>query len=102
MNFVRNFLSIVGAALGSAVLGGGFGALVALISPEFVGGLVSGPAPDSIVRYAAGLGMIWGLFLGTAVMGFSLLISTAVRLIRALDANRSGKSSDPAGKRETA
>jgi len=29
-----------------------------------------------------------GLFLGTAVMGFSLLISTLVRLTRALEANR--------------
>jgi hypothetical protein len=89
VNFVRNFFSIVGAALGSSVAGGLFGAIVALVSPEFIRGLASPAAPDSIVRYAAGLGMIWGLFLGVAVMGFSLLISTLVRLTRALDANRS-------------
>jgi hypothetical protein len=89
MSFVRNFFSIVGAALGSSVVGGVFGAVVSVVSPEFVRGLASAAAPASIVRYAAGLGMIWGLFLGTAVMGFSLLISTAVKLTRALEANRS-------------
>ena len=95
MNFFRNFLFIVGAALGSSVLGGVFGAIVAVISPEFVRGLAS-TSPESIVRWAAGMGMIWGLFLGTAVMGFSLLISTLVRLTRALESNRSkdGKSND--------
>jgi hypothetical protein len=88
MTFIRNFLTIVAAALGSSALGGVFGALVAVISPEFVSGLASSPAPGSIVRWAAGMGMIWGLFLGTAVMGFSLLISTLVRVTRALEANR--------------
>jgi uncharacterized membrane protein len=88
MNFIKNFLWIVAAALGSSVVGGVFGALVAVVSPEFVRGLMSPAASDSIVRYAGGLGMIWGLFLGTAVMGFSLLISTVVRLTRALEGNR--------------
>ena len=88
MSFVRNFLSIVGAALGSSVVGGLFGATVAVVSPELVRSLASSPVPGSIVRYAAGLGMIWGLFLGVAVMGFSLLISTLVRLTKALEANR--------------
>ena len=89
MNFVKNFLFIVGAALGSSVVGGVFGVVVALVSPGLVRSLSSSTAPESVVRYAAGLGMIWGLFLGVAVMGFSLLISTLVRLTRALDANRS-------------
>jgi hypothetical protein len=35
MSFVKNFLSIVGAALGSSVVGGVFGAIVAVVSPEF-------------------------------------------------------------------
>ena len=89
MSFVRNFLWIAGAALGSALLGGLFGSVVALVSPEFVRGLASAAAAASIVRYAASLGMIWGLFLGTAVMAFSLLISALVRLARALEAGRS-------------
>ena len=89
MDVVKNFRFIVGAALGSSVVGGVFGVVVALVSPELVRSLSSSTAPESVVRYAAGLGMIWGLFLGVAVMGFSLLISTLVRLTRALDANRS-------------
>ncbi len=89
MTFVRNFLSIVGAALGSSILGGLFGCIVAVVSPEFVKSLTAPPDTGSLVRYAAGLGMIWGLFLGTAVMGFSLLIAAVVRLTKALDANRS-------------
>ena len=95
MSLVRNFISIVGAALGSSVVGGVFGAIVAVVSPELVRSLASPQVPDSVVRYAAGLGMIWGLFLGAAVMGFSLLVSTLVRLTRALEANRArdGKSS---------
>ena len=96
MNFVRYFLTIVGAALGSSVLGGVFGAIVAVVSPEFVSGLASSPVPTSLTRWAAGMGMIWGLFLGTAVMGFSLLISTLVRLTRALEANRT-KTGVPKG-----
>ena len=93
MSFVKNFLYIVGAALGSAVLGGVFGALVAFVSPEFVRGLASQSVTDSIVRYAAGLGMIWGLFLGTAVMGFSLLIATILKLVKALESGRSRNDS---------
>jgi hypothetical protein len=89
MNFVRNFLSIVGAALGSSILGGIFGCVVAVVSPEFVKSLTAPPETGSLVRYAAGLGMVWGLFLGTAVMAFSLLIAAVVRLTKALDANRS-------------
>jgi hypothetical protein len=69
-------------------VGGIFGAVVAVVSPEFVRNLASATVPDSVVRYGAGLGMIWGLFLGVAVMGFSLLIATVVRLTRALEANR--------------
>jgi hypothetical protein len=88
MNFVRNFLWIVGAALGSSLLGGIFGSVVALVSPDFVRGLTATAAAASIVRYAAGLGMIWGLFLGAAVMAFSLFISALVRLARALEEGR--------------
>jgi hypothetical protein len=36
--------------------------------------------------------MVWGLFLGTAVMAFSLLVAAIVRLTKALDANRSRDS----------
>jgi len=88
MTFLKYFLSIVGGALAASVLGGVFACVVALISPEFVATLFSREATaagGSLVRYAAAVGMIWGIFLGTAVMAFSILLVTllhAVRIIR--------------------
>ena len=82
MSFVRYFIYIVCGALASSVLGGMFACAVALISPEFVSSLFGHAGHGSLVRYAAGVGMIWGLFLGTAVMGFSLLLVTLVQFAR--------------------
>ena len=85
MTFIRYFFSIVGGALVAAVLGGLFACAVALVSPEFVSNLFGQTAHGgSLVRYAAGVGMIWGLFLGTAAMGFSLLLITLVQIARAI------------------
>jgi hypothetical protein len=82
MTFLRYFFYIVGSALASSALGGLFACAVAGISPEFVSSLFGHGAHGSLVRYAAGVGMIWGLFLGTAVMGFSLLLVTIVQVAR--------------------
>jgi hypothetical protein len=82
MTFLRYFISIVVGALASSALGGIFACVVAWISPEFVSSLFGRGADGSLVRYAAGVGMIWGLFLGTAVMGFSLLLVTLVQVAR--------------------
>jgi len=82
MSFLRYFIFIVGGALASSALGGGFACAVALISPEFVSSLFGRTGDGSLVRYAAGVGMIWGLFLGTAVMAFSLLLVTLIQLAR--------------------
>ena len=86
MTFLKYFFSIVGGALAASALGGAFACVVALISPEFVATLFSPQAASgSLVRYAAAVGMIWGIFLGTAVMAFSLLLVTitaAARIIR--------------------
>jgi hypothetical protein len=85
MTFLRYFFYIVGGAFLSSALGGIFACIVALISPEFVAGLFSpaaSAAGHSLVRYAAAVGMIWGIFLGTAVMAFSLLLVTAVNVAR--------------------
>ena len=63
MSFVRYFISIVGGALASSVLGGIFACVVALVSPEFVSTLFGHAGTEgSVVRYAAGVGMIWGCF----------------------------------------
>ena len=84
MTFLRYFVSIVVGALASSALGGVFACVVALVSPEFVGELFGHGAHGSLVRYAAGVGMIWGLFLGTAVMGFSLLLVTLIQIARVI------------------
>jgi hypothetical protein len=83
MTFLRYFLYIVGGALLSSAIGGVFACAVALVSPEFVATLFSASASaegHSIVRYAAAVGMIWGIFLGTAVMAFSLLLVTLIHV----------------------
>ena len=95
MPVVRNFLLILLAALGSSVLGALFATLVALVSPEFVRTLFSPAVTGSLARYAAGLGMVWGLFLGTAVMAFSLLIGSLGKLSRALEGRREASRDAP-------
>jgi ABC-type branched-subunit amino acid transport system permease subunit len=80
VSFLRYFIYIVIGALASSVLGGLFACVVALISPEFVSTLFGRTADGSLVRYAAGVGMIWGLFLGTVVMAFSLLLVTLIHI----------------------
>ena len=82
MSFLRYFIYIVAGALAASALGGAFACVVALVSPEFVSTLFGHGAQGSLVRYAAGVGMIWGLFLGTAAMGFSLLLITVVHVAR--------------------
>lgn len=72
---IKNFLIILGLALISSGLGAGFGALIAAISPEFVEGLFAASKNVGLVRYAAAVGMIWGLFIGAAVGGFSTLLA---------------------------
>jgi ABC-type multidrug transport system fused ATPase/permease subunit len=77
------FAFILAGSLVAAVLGGGFGALVAVISPSFVDGLFSlKPEDGSVIRYAFSMGMIWGLFIGVAVSGFACLLTTLVRIFR--------------------
>lgn len=83
MSFLRYFIYIVGGALAASVLGGVFACVVALVSPEFISNLFGRVgAEGSLVRYAAEVGMIWGLFLGTAAMAFSLFLITLVHIAR--------------------
>jgi ABC-type Co2+ transport system permease subunit len=84
MTFVRYFIYIVCGAFASSALGAFFACIVALVSPEFVSTLFGHVAHGSLVRYAAGVGMIWGLFLGTAVMAFSLGLVTVVQVARVI------------------
>ncbi len=84
MTFLRYFFYIVAGALASSVLGGLFACGVSFVSPDFVKGLFSPEAGTGLPRYAAAVGMIWGIFLGTAVMAFSLLLVTAVQVAKLL------------------
>jgi hypothetical protein len=56
--------------------------VVAFVSPEFVSSLFGREVSGSLVRYAAGVGMIWGIFLGSAAMAFSLLLATLIHIAR--------------------
>lgn len=86
------FAVILIGSLLAAFLGGGFGALVASVSPEFVKNLFSlKPADGSAVRYSFSVGMIWGLFLGVAVSAFACLLTAVVRMIRLRIEHRSGE-----------
>jgi hypothetical protein len=76
------FLIILGSSLLSAVLGGLFALLVALVSPEFVSNLFFMDQQDGVSRYAASVGLIFGLFIGAAVSGFACLLAVVLRLIR--------------------
>jgi hypothetical protein len=82
MTFLRYFFYILGAALLSSLVGGVFAALVALISPEFVMGLFVLSDSDSVARYAAAVGMIWGIFIGAGVMAFCLGLVTLVQIAK--------------------
>jgi hypothetical protein len=82
MTFLRYFFYVLGAALLSAAIGGVFASAVALISPEFVKGLFSPPSGSSLPRYAAAVGMIWGVFIGAGVMAFCLGLVTLVQVAK--------------------
>jgi hypothetical protein len=84
MSFLRYFIYIVCGALVSSAIGGLFACIVALVSPEFVHSLFGREVSGSLVRYAAGVGMIWGIFLGTAAMAFSLLLMTLIHIARVI------------------
>lgn len=81
--FLRYFIYILIAAVVSAGLGGGFATLIALVSPEFVADFFPRAGAGGIVRFAAAVGMVWGLFLGAGVMAFCLLLATIHRIIDA-------------------
>lgn len=75
------FIILIGTLL-SAFVGGIFGAVVAIISPEFVGNLFSINAASGLVRYAFVVGMIWGVFIGAGVSGFACLLASVIKILR--------------------
>ncbi len=71
---MRNFILIVLAGLGCAVLGCGFGWLTGLLSPEFIDLLCQPLVVKEPERMGAALGLVIGLFLGSFAMGFGLAV----------------------------
>ena len=78
----------------SALVGGVFASAVALISPEFVKGLFSPPDGASLPRYAAAVGMIWGVFIGTSVMAFCLGLVTLAHIAKVLTKKKGEDEAD--------
>ena len=77
------FLVILFAALVGAAAGGGFGALIGYISPDFATDLF-GYGKDEIphpMNYAATVGMVFGLFISASVAGFCCGLSALLRLL---------------------
>lgn len=93
MSFLRYFLYVLGAAMLASVVGGTFAAILGVISPEFVKSLFSPPEGTSLPRYAAAVGAIWGIFLGTGVMGFCLGLVTLVHIAKLITAKGPEQSS---------
>lgn len=79
---VQFFGVIVAGALLASLLGGAFGGAVAIVSPRFVRELFSIETGEDVTRYAVSVGMIWGLFIGTAVAGFACFLSVLLRILR--------------------
>jgi len=79
VSVLRCFLSIVGASLFAAVVGGLFGSAVALVAPELVRSCAAPPGSASLVRCGAGLGMVAGLFMGAVAMAFSVLLFAVIK-----------------------
>ncbi|CAK0780267.1 DUF4064 domain-containing protein [Gammaproteobacteria bacterium] len=76
------FIIIVVGSLLSALIGGGFGALVATISPEFITGLFSLKVADGVVRYAFAVGMVFGLFIGSVVSVFVCFLAGIIKILK--------------------
>ncbi|MEI6324404.1 MAG: hypothetical protein WCO91_03020 [Gemmataceae bacterium] len=81
---LKSFGLMVGGGLISGFLGGGFGALIGWISPEFVADLfVSGIRQKGSwnpIAYGIGVGAVVGLFVGFAAMVISISLVTLVSL----------------------
>lgn len=76
------FLIIVLGSLLSAVLGGLFGILIATVSPEFTKSIFNSDAETALLRYSFSVGMLWGLFGGAAVSGFSCFLAAIIKILK--------------------
>lgn len=71
VNVLRNYLLIIGAALGTSVVGALFCIALGLLSP----GYASSTTGWRDIRYNAAMGAVMGLFLGAGIMMFCLVLA---------------------------
>ena len=93
MKLAWRFLIVLCSGVASAVVGAFFGLMLAVIAPELVQDLFS--PSGSVLRYAAGVGMVFGLFIGTGVMGFCMLIGAFISWSRERKRGEQEKPSAP-------
>ena len=74
------FAIILIGAFGSAIVGGGFGALVALISPEFV--KTTFLIRTNVTNTAVAAGMICGLFIGAGASCFACFLAMIIKVLK--------------------
>ena len=86
------FIIVLMGSLIAAVVGGLFGALVAVISPEFVDSLFG--KATHLVRYAFAVGMIWGVFIGAGASCFACFLAAVVKIFRFRFERKMGASKD--------
>lgn len=79
---MKYFLIILVGALLSSIIGGAFGWVVSVISPDFVDNLFYIKEGVDIQKYAFSVGMIWGVFIGAAVAGFSCFLTVIYRIAK--------------------
>jgi hypothetical protein len=72
---MREFGMIVAAALGSSVLGAGFGWLVGRFAPEFITLLAQPFVVKSPLSIAVAMGAIAGLLIGAGAMAVGLAVA---------------------------
>ncbi len=75
-------LVILVGALGAALLGGLFGGLLAVVSPEFASDFLGWHAGRGIVRYSFAVGMLGGLLIGAAVSCFACFLAAIIKIVR--------------------
>lgn len=78
---LKYFVFIIAGALFSALLGGFFGVVVLLVSPEFADNLFGYSADGNITGYVFAVGMIWGLFIGAPFAAFACLLTILNKIV---------------------
>jgi hypothetical protein len=86
--FLIFFFAILLASLFSALLGGVFAFVVALISPDFISDLFCLEKSAGCIRYSFAVGMIFGLFIGVAVSSVACILAVVIKIVKSILSRR--------------